>query len=529
MIVWLGSEDGDSDFAIRSLRWLGSSFVWDEMTCEVFTWRGIYPERMLRWRNRHASSRDRQALANLLDRPWWHRVWIRQEAFLADENNSIVLCGRAWLPLADLRRAIWWITTFGLGNPRHNELLRQAHSVCLRKASDVPRLLLRTRDSDCVDPRDRVYGILGILEATNSMIPVKIDYSASNSAEKLYKDVMVQYVCRYGTLGILEHAGLWQGTELRPTWVPDWRGRGERAVTLHLENATSHFDAPECTFLDADVLRVLGSCAGRVSKVHLLEPVKLTKQSEQESWRELAMLFFHNPVSVAAQVAIGHASSVLCSILPTLDGIQPDIQFITAEIEQYVTYLYGEALNLNQDHRRLLKMPTEVLSYGASDILAVSVGIIRSRRSPLLFLHNGYFGLGPTGVKLNDEVWAILGSRALIVLRKALNENSYAVVGPCSVHGFNSGEAILGPLPEEYTAASHLDKSEGLKELLYLNTTTGKASRWDPRIAWAELEAHPPMADYSFDFPLYGEPPRVRPDSEYLRRHNIHIEYIHLV
>lgn len=528
MIVWLGSEEDDSTFAIISLRELGSSFALNEMTDEVSTSdRGS--ESMLHWRDPEASARDRQALVKLLQRPWWHRVWIRQEAFFADEDTCIVLCGSSWLSLADLRRAIYFNTTFGLGNPRGNDLLRQAYFVCLRKDTSIPSLLDSTRFSDCKDPRDRVYGILGILEATKRILPVKIDYSASNPVEELYQVVMLEHVYGCDTLHMLRHAGLWQGSKMRPTWVPDWRGRGERAVSLDLENATSHFDRPECEILGGGVLRVLGSCAGRVSRVHVLEAVKLKERSEQESWRELAMLFFDKSDSVAAHVAIGHASSVLCSVPPLLNAIKPDIESITAEIKQYMTYLYGEAPRLYQDHRRLLKLPKDVLSHVGSKNLAASVRILRERRAPLLFLPNGYIGLGPTGVKLNDEIWAMLGSQALMVLREVWSKNNYELVGPCSIHGFNSGEAILGPLPEQYTVVPHLLDSEGYFELHYLDTTTGKASEWDPRIAWAELEAQPPMNDSRFIWAPYGEPPRLRPDSEYLRRHNINIEYIDLV
>ena len=529
MIVWLGSEDGDSTFAILSLRGLGSSFALDEVTKRVSTPRGEYTESILHWYDRKASLRDRQAVANLLERPWWHRVWIRQEVFFADEDTSIVVCGSAWLFLADMRRAIHWITTIGLGNPRHNDLLSQAYSVCLRTASTEPILLSRLRSSDCGDPRDRVYGILGILQATNGGRPVNIGYGVSNTVEILYKEVMVQHMSQYATLLMLEHAGLWQDSEMRPTWVPDWRERGEEAVSLHSENASSHFDSSECKTLDAGVLRDLGCCAGRVSKVHVLEPAKSEEQSELESWRELAILLFDGSDSVAARVAIERASNVLCSILPEMPAVRPQMEGITAEIKKYVTHLYAETPQLKEDHRHLPKLPIEIISYGASIILTGCVETLRSRSAPLLFVPNGYFGLGPTGVKLNDEIWAVLGSRALIVLRKAFNRNNYEVVGPCSIHGFNFGGAILGPLPEQYMVFSHFDNIEGFKELQYLNTTTGKASRWDPRIAWAELEAHPPMSDLSLDWPPDGEPPRVRPGSEYLRRHNVEVQHISLV
>ena len=147
------------------------------------------------------------------------------------------------------------------------------------------------------------------------------------------------------------------------------------------------------------------------------------------------MLLFDKTDSVAAHVAIDHASSVLSSISPYLNSILPDKESIAADIKQYTTFLSRESPRLIKDHRLLMNLHIRNTSHGTSDVLATFLEILRSRRAPLLFLPKRYIGLGPTGVNLNDEVWAIIGSQAFIALGKALNQNRYASIGPYSVHG----------------------------------------------------------------------------------------------
>ena len=392
-------------------------------------------------------------------------------------------------------------------------------------------MLRRIRASDCRDPRDRVYGILGIVAFTGGprgAVPLTVDYSISISPENVYKDFFLRYIDRYGTLRLLDEAGLWQGSQMRPTWIPDWRSHVlEHQLDLSLESATSHFVRAECKFPEEGTLRVLGRCAERVTTVCVLDPTK-ADQLDSGSWKEIAMQMLWNLGSVEADIAAERFARALCCILDPVKTPPNDVKSCKEEFKTYLAYLYREARKTSDDHSHVMKPPAEIISSSAATKLVQSVLYLRIRGAPLLYLSNRYVGIGARYAKAGDQIWAILGSRALILLREVEN-NKHQVVGPYFVHGFNWGEALLGPLPDHYTVVSRFEKTREGYSPYYLDTETGLASMWGPRISWEELEAHPPMVDFVPVTAPPGEPFRVRPDSEYLRRHSIDTQQIDLV
>ena len=539
VIIWLGGEADDSTYALESLHKLGSSIQVDWKTSEIYTQDGKPSEPMENWYDQRRSSRDRKAVINLLERPWFDRVWIRQEAFFAKEDTSGVFCGNACVSFAELRRAIQYLCSIGIGNPRQNTRLGLALTICQREFSDEPNLLRRIRASDCRDPRDRVYGILGMLTSVDGpgrTVPLQVNYSASNSAEQVYKDLFVQYTNRYGTLRLLDEAGLFQGSEMRPTWVPDWRSNViVRQLDLSLESATSHFVRAECKFLDEGILKVLGRCAGKMTKIHVLDSAKAqqldsdsVEELDSDSWKQLTVLMPWDLGSLEAETAIeGFACALYCVLNPFRFAMS-DFESCREEIMHYVAYLHSEARNVRKDRSLVIKPPTEVISAEAAVRAVQCVRYLRTEGAPMLFSAGSYVGIGPRNARPGDQIWAILGSRALILLRE-VDKGRYEVVGSCFVHGFNWGEALLGPLPIQHTVIPRFEETRHGYVPYYVNTKTGSASMWDPRIAWEELEAHPPMVDFVPITAPPGEPFRVRPDSEYLERHGIKVQQIDIM
>ncbi len=539
VIIWLGAEADDSTYVLESLHKLASSFYVNWTTNEIYTLEGEPSESMKYWYDERRSSRDRTALIKLLERPWFDRVWIRQEAFFAKENTSGMFCGDIFVSFADFRKAVHFLSNIGMANPRQNARLALALSICFREFSDEANLLRRIRASDCRDQRDRVYGILGILALTGESgraVPVQVDYSVSNSVEQVYKDFFLRYIGRYDTLHLLDEAGLWQGSEMRPTWIPDWRMNVMKyQLDLSMESATSHLIRAECAFPEEGILRVLGCCAQQVSKVHVLKPAKAKQldsdpweEIDSDLWEELAVLMLGNLGSVQAETAIERFTRVLCCVLNSMNTGLSDLELSREEIREYVAYLYREAQVTSHDRTHVLKPPAKIISEKAAARLVQCVRHLRTAGTPLLFSTERYVGLGPRNAKPGDQICAIPGSHPLILLREVDN-NRYEVVGPCFVHGFNWGEAVLGPLPNHYTVVPRFEKTRKGYVSHYLNTETGVASMWDPRIAWEELEAHPPMDNF---YPLPAppeEPLRVRPDSGYLQRHGIKLQQFDLV
>ena len=450
-----------------------------------------------------------------------------------------MFCGNAFVSFAGMRRAIHYLGCLGMENSRQNSRLGLARSICQREFSDEPNMLRRIRSSDCRDPRDKVYGILGILtlgRESQRAVSVQVDYSVSNSVEKVYQDFFLRYIERYSTLRLLEEAGLFQGSSLRPTWVPDWRSNvNEQQLDLSLESATSHFTRAECQFSEQGILKVLGRCAERVTKLHRLGSTKAKQldsdsweELDSDSWRELAILTHSGPDTLEARTVIQRLTHAICCVSEPVGFKISDFERYREEVMKYVAYLYNESQEASKDESLVMEPPGKIIS---SDAAARVVQCLRSWRmegAPLLISAGQYLGIGARNAKVGDQIWAILGSRALILLRE-VDKAKYEVVGPCFVHGFNWGEALLGPLPDHYTVVPHLQENAVHYVPYYTDTKTGLASMWDPRIAWEELEAHPPMVNFEVMTAPPGEPFRVRPDSDYLQHHGITMQQIDLV
>jgi hypothetical protein len=132
----------------------------------------------------------------------------------------------------------------------------------------------------------------------------------------------------------------------------------------------------------------------------------------------------------------------------------------------------------------------------------------------LYLTKDGVPGLGPLAAKEGDIVTVLLGSLSAMILRPT-QEGNYKLVGEAYCDGFMHGEALLGPLPDSFTAVfrhnpthdtyvwAYLDQETGVfgwsikshKDeqfmQLFVNNQTGvtEVETWgDPRLSWEALE-----------------------------------------
>ena len=131
-------------------------------------------------------TRQYRALFALLSRPYFERVWVRQEAyFVANVNMSSVFAGDFAIPFSLFRKAFHFLHACNLdfGSPslrQEQDLLVLAMSICQRRITDVINIMKRMRSCKATDARDIIYSNLGILkhggwiELTNA---ITISYS----------------------------------------------------------------------------------------------------------------------------------------------------------------------------------------------------------------------------------------------------------------------------------------------------------------------------------------------------------------
>lgn len=231
------------------------------------------------------------ALLLVLTRSYWTRIWIIQEIVLG-EKDPVVCFGRHLIPfslLVDAERNLakhyygccagWGRDALGAKYTKITELLNElavvrdlerlrqsVHSGSIMSLTDVLRNLHTNAERDATDPRDQIYGVLGLVNAPESdpMVP---NYDLS--VAEVYTQAMFRMISDARSLAPLVFAEGQRHEELHlPSWVPDWTD-------------TSYFQPPPypwelysaypgrtntCELLEGSVLRVKGTIVDSVKR-----------------------------------------------------------------------------------------------------------------------------------------------------------------------------------------------------------------------------------------------------------------------
>lgn len=131
---------------------------------------------------------SRKALLGLLDDSYFERLWIVQEVILSS-NIWVFVSGNVWVQWSTIRECF---LTKAWG-PEHAILraLFRPETLFQRKNLNFQRLtlgacILTFSDQLCEDPRDKVYGLLGIVMERKNLV---VDYN--KTAEQVYIDALV--------------------------------------------------------------------------------------------------------------------------------------------------------------------------------------------------------------------------------------------------------------------------------------------------------------------------------------------------
>ncbi|KAI1740178.1 HET-domain-containing protein [Xylaria scruposa] len=394
--------------------------------------------------NRYADDKlecglDEGAIAYIFQRPWFHRLWIIQEAAVAVVNTCF--CGRsASIDLNVILRVAMWLcyhwTSLSVWFSSNDDLYRLAHLWRLVDDKDSARaakhsykqsmesLLLGVRNCQCSDPRDKVFAVLSLVlvdkeaESSPEISLLEIDYR--KPCHEVMRDATRYAIQESNSLRILRqarHRVTDQDLEL-DGW-PSWVVRADRSFDaaydaqllrpdlFHADaNRNAHTDEVRSGFVNHDVLCASGyaiSCIIEVSDVF-----------EHSGWQNRARV---------------------ADILRSLKVIVG--KFDDKEIEDC---LHFDDIPFDMAEAMMLSVNSNAQKASASDILefAALLGKLMSRPSDPLegdegYLYTmlssrcshrrfftgsgGYFGMAPRCVRAGDEIVILLGSSVPFALR----------------------------------------------------------------------------------------------------------------
>ncbi|KAK7545901.1 heterokaryon incompatibility protein-domain-containing protein [Phyllosticta citricarpa] len=162
-----------------------------------------------------AGSKAWQALAAVLRRPWFMRMWIIQEVILSSQIE--VVCGRSVFTWEEMSRIVGYLDCEEYGSSTGNSstvaelpftrINRMKEQHRREGTPDLFDLLMRCRRQTSSDPRDKIFALLELGQHETDP-----DYS------KTTRDVYTEFAS-----SVVRDAqrSINQSQEL-PTWVPDW-------------------------------------------------------------------------------------------------------------------------------------------------------------------------------------------------------------------------------------------------------------------------------------------------------------------
>ncbi|KAK7942546.1 heterokaryon incompatibility protein [Apiospora aurea] len=226
-IIWLGCASDDSDLAMRCIQNIGSEY------------RRLGKLPPATWFETSFQGADWDAIAALMARPWWGRVWIIQEVLKS--RNSVLRCGGATAPLGDFVV----IEAFRRAFARQVHGVNQILSYPLNNVLSAWDLNRRDANSDeCplfdwlgithrfayTQKRDRFYALRS-LATPGAREAIAAEYDRTKLSDALLNVKANIHVLTVEQQTLLPLQFAWRKrTRGLPTWCPDWYTQQEGYV-----------------------------------------------------------------------------------------------------------------------------------------------------------------------------------------------------------------------------------------------------------------------------------------------------------
>ena len=494
VVVWLGPEDKESNSteAMDLLRDVASKVIvnWTlyqgQNSNPSEDW-GKYTKSMLQVK------KYALALNSLLYRSWFERLWIQQEVYCAN-SQSIILCGHEEMSWYAFRDATFCVCvkaremqdSFKL-EYRHlfNRLSLLQNLICFNPGTGYSwwAVLERSHLCVCKDPRDKIYGIIGMIKESERNINFEVNYRLS--VQEVYRDFFLAVVQHNRDLDLFAFcdkakprpAGIW------PSWIPDW------SRPLRVNILRHHFlgSVTVAVAKKSDRPHILEASGVRFGTIKAtIEPHWDVPHALSDS-QKMADIIRQVVRSINLQSTYVDGRSMLEALCRCF-GCDLFGDFYFPETQTYPS--------LREGYNFLLEMILK--EYSSSSATAFDEQVHGSYlslvhayafRRNFFFTNEGYMGLAPDTAKVGDQVCIILGSSAPVLLRPTPN-GQYEVIGECYVQSAMNLEPLFGHLPLEYNIVREYLEWSGSRFLKYLNHTTGQRTDHDPRVPHLSSEEY---------------------------------------
>lgn len=454
VIVWLGEEEANDTLAFDKLRqWSSTSSFEDMNSLTAKPWKsdGV----------REYSSTGWPALASLLSRRWFRRVWVLQEVLVA--THVVLMCGSHQIPWRHLENVIWQFTAHGKQSLFERNLRGEIDMRGRRMVMKIRRLstalaggwhptlldlLQQTILLEATDPRDKIFALLCL--RPDSEIKPDYDSPVDELLTKLDCSFLQAGDLRF--LSFFDKHALERSSDNRATWAPSWLSPDPG------RNAFLEYDVPFCATcsrraeprlsVNTMSLTLQGIILDELCLLGLSLDLSVLSEVVEGDWRNVHMyremvrfLDSCEQVSLTAEPA-SHAGqtakeafwrTLICN---TINGGKLAPQSLEASFDAYreaVVWMLQDCAPLDYE---VESAETSLQSTKFRQALMKWVGGRVFCRTK-----NGYMGMVPAESKPKDLVCAFLGAKTPFVIR-AKPDGSYQLIGECYVHLMMDGQVL---------------------------------------------------------------------------------------
>ncbi|KAI0861412.1 HET-domain-containing protein [Xylaria cubensis] len=440
------------------IAWLGETSSKDDDLLSYIRASGEDPD--LHWTEFPAKS-DPFSLLFFLQNPWWYRVLIFQcggttiagttmMGMLHSFNRHLSSC------CFDMQES--WDSQL----PMVNQQMQLSSIRDRRSDKSFCQIISHIRYRQATDPRDKVYGLLGMVDDADSIL---IDYNSP--AEIVYEESTRRIISKTRNLDIFVHVvrdpnrSRFSGRANSrlpslPSWVPDWdasfdtvhnqsHGVVFRLRSLRLFNAcgSRHFSVLTNS-TEQGSLWVSGITVDVVARISPMTYSTGNKTKVIRSWRVMTGVEEEpdRPYPTGGTILDAFWRTLCFDTSTSVDSSQSGLRYQRAVPHDRVihdTFWFISLLSLygRPKHDRLCGE--------FQDNLGANVFSQRVNRTILdrrFFLsEKGYIGLAPDNVNEGDMICVLAGGRLPLILRDA-STTSKRLVGDAYVHGIMDGEAV---------------------------------------------------------------------------------------
>ena len=401
--------------------------------------------------------------------PWFRRTWILQEIALA--QKATVAVGRYLAPWNALKQSVELLSgptmpimLILLSQPDHPAIhegwigfgtIQKIMQPIGKPKLTLSKALRETQDLHVSDRRDKVIGVLGLVEDETGELSALSDYRLTKA--QIYHKAAIYLLRTEAPDLTMEIAGLQRrvGHVDMPSWVPDWHDRflNIPVSTSRKKPCTAGGKSSWCVWPEEDApyplsISVIGWCRHRIIKQgDSFHPSEQEQQSSDESyycrWFKSAQnclwasngLIYDDLEDAFARTMI--TDSPMIDAFPTINipSIQAAAPILRSPVQQLEELLSARM-------KELWKERTERYIFNM---------MMNMTYRRFAITDTGYMCLVPECSKSGDEVAIFRGFRVPYTIRpssdfttekEGIEQVAAQLVGDTYMHGMMDGEAV---------------------------------------------------------------------------------------